>query len=37
MGKICVPPYYNMYKAEDQQSSHIIFTASAMNSVSFTT
>ena len=23
-GRICVPPYYNMNKAEDEQGSHII-------------
>ena len=29
-----VSPYYNLYKAENQQSSHNIFIASAINSES---
>ena len=38
MGKnLCVPPYHDMYKAEDWQSSHIIIITSAIISVSFKT
>ena len=36
-GKNDVPPYYNMYKAEDEQSSRIIIITSATNNVSFKT
>ena len=32
-----VSPYYSLYKAENQQISHIIFIASAINSVYFKT
>ena len=32
-GKICVPPYYDMNKEEDEQGSHIIIITSATNSV----
>ena len=33
-GKICVPPYYDMNKAEDEQGSHhAIIITSATNSV----
>ena len=34
-GKICVPPYYDMNKADDEQGSHIIIITSATNSVTF--
>ena len=34
-GKIDVPPYYDMNKAEDGQSSHIIIITSATNSATF--
>ena len=34
-GKFCVPQYYNMNKAEDEQGSHIIIITSATNSVIF--
>ena len=32
-GNICMPPYYDMNKAEDEQGSHIIIITSATNSV----
>ena len=28
MGKICVPPYYYMYKADDEKTWYIIITTS---------
>ena len=28
IGKICVPPYYNMYKADDETTSYIIIITS---------